>query len=112
MSKNNLWMIFSKLTKAKEIPSFTQFLVNNPFFRRFVIGFHNSKTDAINKVDDFLEQELLSKEELEKRKNAKRLDGKGNDIDPVQAFKNADKNKDGSLNKQEFLKSYNKTNRQ
>ena len=105
---NNLWTIFSKLTKAKEIPTFTQFLVRNPFFRRFVIGFHNSKEDAINKVDDYLESELLSKEELEKRKNAKRIDGKA---DPVQAFKSADKNKDGSLNKQEFLNSNNKTNR-
>ena len=99
MSKN-LWTIFSRLTKAREIPTFTQFLVNNPFFRRFVIGFHNTKTDAINQVDDFLEKELLSKEELERRKNAKRLDGKASD--PVQAFKKADTNKDGYLNKQEF----------
>ena len=61
-------------------------------------------------MDNFLEKELLSKEELERRKNAKRLDGKTDD--PVQAFKNADTNKDGYLNKQEFLKSNDKTNRQ
>ena len=105
------WLIFGKMRKAKEMKTLTQFLVNNPFFRRFVIGFHNTKTDALNSVDNFLEKELLSKEELERRKNAKRIDDQ-NKSDPVYNFKNADKNKDGSLSKQEFLKSNNKTNRQ
>ena len=66
--------LFSKTIKAKEIPTFTNFLVSNPFFRRVVLTFHKEKTEAINNIDSYLEKELLGKDELNKRKNAKQID--------------------------------------
>ena len=52
--------MFSRVSKAKEIPSFTQFLVNNPLFRSLVINFHNEKQKTISNVDKYLEKELLT----------------------------------------------------
>ena len=66
--------MFSKTSKAKEMPSLTQFLVTNPLFRRLVIGFHNEKVEAIEKVDNYLEKELLSKDEYNSKYNCNRVD--------------------------------------
>ena len=65
--------MFSRVSRAKEIPSFTQFLVNNPVFRRLVLTFHNEKTNTINSIDKYLEKELLTKEQYDAKYNAKRL---------------------------------------
>ena len=66
---------FGKVTKAKEIPTFTHFLVNNPVFRRVVLAFHKEKTETINDIDEYLEKELLTKEQYDAKYNAKRLNG-------------------------------------
>ena len=57
-----------KTRKAKEIPTLTDFLVNNPFFRKWVLASHKAKSEAINSVDDYLEKELLGKNQEPKRK--------------------------------------------
>ena len=51
MVMRNFLMMFSKVSKAKEIPSFTQFLVNNPLFRNLVLTFHENKTNAVKNID-------------------------------------------------------------
>ena len=67
---------FARVSKAKEMPGLTTFLVTNPFFRRFVLAFHQEKTETISSVDKYLERQLLSKEEYDAIYNAKRLEKK------------------------------------
>ena len=66
--------MFSKTSKAKEIPSVTQFLVNNPVFRKFVIGTHNARVEAFEKADNYLEKELLGKDAHAAKYNVGRID--------------------------------------
>ena len=66
--------LFTKVHKAREIPSFTQFLVNNPIFRRLVITFHQEKTKTMGDLDKYFEKELLPKEQYDAKYNAKRID--------------------------------------
>ena len=61
-----------KTKKAKEIPTLTDFLVNNPMFRKMVLTSHQAKQDAINDIDSYLEKELLGKNKI--NKNAKKID--------------------------------------
>ncbi len=61
---------FGKAYRAKGIPAVTDFLVNNPMFRKAVIGMHNTKASALNDLDDYLEKELMGK----KKVPTKRLD--------------------------------------
>ena len=70
----NFFNLGRKLTRAKEIPSLTQFLVNNPMFRNFVMMFHNGKANAMNNLDEYLEKELLTKEQYDAKYKAKRID--------------------------------------
>ena len=68
---------FSKTMRAKGIPAITDFLVTNPMFRKFVIGFHNTKASAINDLDSYLEKELMN-DGSKKKGPTKRLDRSSN----------------------------------
>ena len=64
---------FGKAVKAKSIPAITDFLVNNPMFRKAVIGMHNTKATALSDLDSYLEKELMSNGD-KKKGPTKRLD--------------------------------------
>ena len=65
--------MFSRASKAKEIPELTQFLVNNPMFRSLANTFHNSSQTALRDIDSMLEKNLLTKEEYDRIYSAKRI---------------------------------------
>ncbi len=64
---------FGKAVRAKGIPAITDFLVNNPMFRKAVIGMHNTKTSALSDLDSYLEKELMNNTG-KKKGPTKRLD--------------------------------------
>ena len=68
------WHMFSRTVKAKEIPEFTSFLVRNPIFRRMVLTFHNGKQNLVKDVDQYLESQLLTKEQYDAIYKAKRIE--------------------------------------
>lgn len=53
--------MFGKVTKAKEIGSLTDYLVNNQAFRHLALGVHKSKKDFFGNVEAYLDKELLGK---------------------------------------------------
>ncbi len=58
---NFLSHFFARTARAKGIPAITDFLVNNPMFRKAVISFHNTKAKGLDDLDSYLEKELLNK---------------------------------------------------
>ena len=66
--------LFKMSRKAKEIPSLTNFLVNNPFFRRWALAFHKEKTETAREVDDYLEKQFLTPEQYEAEKQRELLE--------------------------------------
>ena len=64
----------AKSANAKAIPELTDFLAKHPGFRRFVIDFHTSKTTAISKLDNFLEESLLNKDGDKSSQPKKRIE--------------------------------------
>ena len=70
---NQFFTNLFKVQKAKEIPAITSFLVNNPVFRRIALAFHKEKVETINEIDDWLEKELLTKEQYDAKYNLKQL---------------------------------------
>ena len=61
-------------TKAKAIPSLTDYLITNPMFRRMAINYHKTKGQTMEDIDKMLEKELLTKEEYDKIYSDKRID--------------------------------------
>lgn len=53
---------------AKEIPSFTQFLVNNEAFRHIALKTHSTKSSLFDSIEKYLDKDLLGKEEPVKQK--------------------------------------------
>ena len=51
-----------KLRKAREIPELTDFLVNNKTFRKIAVNSSQSKKSFFQKMDQYLEKELLRKD--------------------------------------------------
>lgn len=53
---------FMSLGSAKELPSLTNFLVNNPAFRHFAMKTHQNKQSMLSRVEQYLDKEILGKE--------------------------------------------------
>ena len=70
----NLFYFAANWSKARHIPSLTDFLVGNPMFRRLVLGYHQKSGQVAQEVDKWLEKELLTKEQYDKIYSDKRLD--------------------------------------
>ena len=75
--------VFVKTTKAKGIPTLTNFLVTNPMFRRVVLGIHKEKTETLNEIDEYFEKQLLTKEQYEEKYNAQRIEEMENEDDKL-----------------------------
>ena len=58
--------LFQRTAKARQIPQLTEYLVTNPMFRNIVIGFHNTKANAVRDLDNYLEEELINKNNRKK----------------------------------------------
>ena len=69
------WLVnfFKGARKAKHIPSLTDALVKSPLFRKFALKFHNEKTEAQQDIDEYLEKQLLTKEQYDEKYSAKRI---------------------------------------
>ena len=55
----SMWLNWNR---TKHMPTITNFLVTNPFFRRLALGYHETKEDVKEGADKWLEKELLTKE--------------------------------------------------
>ena len=64
---------FGQARKAKHIPSLTEWLVKSPVFRRLALGLHREKNEAMNDIDEYLEKQLLTKEQYDAKYSAKRI---------------------------------------
>ncbi|CAI2384894.1 unnamed protein product [Moneuplotes crassus] len=51
-----------RMRKAKEIPELTDFLVNNQTFRKIAVNSSQSKKSFFQKIDNYLEKELIRKD--------------------------------------------------
>ena len=58
--------MFGRTLSAKGIPQLTDYLASNPMFRNLVINFHNTKSQAFEDLDSYLEKELLDKKHRKK----------------------------------------------
>lgn len=53
---------FFSMGKAREIGSLTDFLVGNPAFRYLAMSAHEQKKSVANKMEAYLDKELLGQE--------------------------------------------------
>ena len=69
------WLVnfFKGAQRAKHIPHLTDWLVKNPFFRKLALGLHREKNETMNEIDEFLEKQLLTKEQYDEKYSAKRI---------------------------------------
>ncbi len=51
-----------RMRKSKEIPELTDFLVNNKTFRKIAVNGSQSKKSFFQKIDNYLEKELMRKD--------------------------------------------------
>ena len=58
---NNFFKMFSRVGRAREIGSVTDWLVGNSAFRNMALGFHKTKTNLVGDVEKYLDRELLGK---------------------------------------------------
>ena len=74
----HLFRLWTQWGRAKPIPMFTNFLIQNPWFRRAALGYHETKTEAGESIDKWLEKELLTKEQYDRLYPEKRIGTKAN----------------------------------
>lgn len=71
-----LLTFWANWSKAKSIPSITNFLVTNPMFKRMALSYHKAKGQTTEDIDKWLEKELLTKEQYDKIYSDKRIDSR------------------------------------
>lgn len=60
--------------RTNHFPHLTDFLENNPLFRKNVIKFHNKKKGFWGRLDEWLENELIHGKNKKKKEKAKQIE--------------------------------------